>query len=147
MVLDPIEDVSLEERQRLYHLLPCLYFALIFLSSQRQGIDSLEKIALTPPHGVPDFSGFDLWLQRKALVCMLGHKGISFLLDNLHPELCLEPVYYAFLRMPLVRQRREDLIQKLKALSRTVPQSSEMYEDAVKYMHKIQSWQPVSPIQ
>ena len=99
-VYGPIEDIPRTEWDRLYGLFPALYFCLVYTGKHKADSTVLSQIALTSPNGVPNFPDYDLWLRRKALTISIQNKGISFLLDNIGPDLPLDLVYYACLKLP-----------------------------------------------
>jgi hypothetical protein len=146
-ILDPLEDINEQEWERFHNLLPALYFALGYLGGNGLNLDLVEKVAFTSPNGVPLFSGHDLWLQRKAMVYLVHNKGVSYLIQKIHPYLRLEPVYYAFIRMHTMQRHRNELIQCLESIKNDVSQLSEMYEDAEKYGQKMQGWKHMYHVQ
>lgn len=76
-LMDPIENTSPIDFERLYAGLPLVYLAALLLARQPGGHPLLEELALTTPPSVPDFIGVDLWLQRRALdwVCKTSGEG------------------------------------------------------------------------
>jgi len=52
---------------------------------------------LNCPHDVPDFTGNDLWLQRKAFLFCVKKYGLEFILDNLN-KIRFELIYYILLK-------------------------------------------------
>lgn len=139
-IFDPIEDIKKEELDRFYGIFPALYFSLVYLSNQNNELNLIEKIALTNPDGVPDFPGFDLWLQRKALLSMIRKKGVSFLIDNLNSELRVELVYYAFLKLEEVKQESRKVIEKLKSVVEAEVTPSEFTDSSNTYIEKMHNW-------
>ncbi|MEF8941549.1 MAG: hypothetical protein V5B78_02030 [Desulfohalobiaceae bacterium] len=136
-VLDPIEDITREEWELFYSLFPAIHFALIYLSRYGEDLSPVENIALTDVNGVPDFPGFDLWLQRKGLARAVQARGACFLLGNLELELRPLLMFYAFLRFDCVRKEREQIIQGMRSLMKKRYSYGEFEEEANKYIHKM----------
>ncbi len=78
-IMDPIAMTSREDFERLYVGLPIVYLAGLWLSRQPGGHPLLEEIALAIPPAVPDFTGVDLWLQRRCLDWVCRIQGDSYL--------------------------------------------------------------------
>jgi hypothetical protein len=136
-VLDPIEDITRDEWELFYSLFPAIYFALNYLSRYGEDLGPVENVALTDINGVPDFPGFDLWLQRKAFTSAVQARGTSFLLDNLELELRPLLIYYAFLRFDLVRKEREQTIKKISTLMKQIYLCGEFAKEANTHIEKI----------
>ena len=136
-VLDPIEDITRDDWDLFYSLFPAVYFALVYLSRHGEDLNPVENIALTDVNGVPDFPGFDLWLQRKALACAVQVRGVTFLLNNLDWEMRPVLIYYAFLRFEFVRKKRGRIILGMRSLVKQRCVNDELEEEANKYMQKM----------
>ena len=96
-IMDPIADTPKKEWERFYSLFPCLYFSLIYLWKYHSDTELIEKIALHCPKGVPDFEGYDLWLQRKAFIFFIQKVGIIKALEKTD-QIRVELIYYALLK-------------------------------------------------
>ncbi|GAB6146636.1 hypothetical protein JCM12294_40770 [Desulfocicer niacini] len=69
----------------------------MYLRKYNRNSELIEKIALYCPNDVPDFMGYDLWLQRRAFVLYVQGVGIIEVLkhvDEIRPEL----INYALLK-------------------------------------------------
>ena len=108
-----------------------LYILLWSMQAGRDGKDMslIEKIALIHPNGVPHFSGFDLWLARKAYMIVLQKNGISFVFDNMNFEFRPSLAYYGFLKLEWMRQKKEELISRMFSWA----ESQEMRTEHVLY--------------
>ncbi|MCB1984415.1 MAG: hypothetical protein H6936_08440 [Burkholderiales bacterium] len=85
--------------QTFCNIFPIVSFSLsLSLVSKNHGdADVVKKIALGPPHSVPDMVANDLWLQRRAIMTCVDRYGPRFIADNL-PRLRYELVSYVLLR-------------------------------------------------
>ena len=77
-LMDPIENTSPIDFERLYAGLPLVYLSALWLARQPGGHPLLEELALTTPPSVPDLIGVDLWLQRRALDWVCHIQGDNF---------------------------------------------------------------------
>ena len=141
-VLDPIEDIAGAEWEVFYCLFPALYFALACLSRYSPDNTMLREIALTPPSGVPDFPGYDLWLQRKALICGIQNHGVDFLLRNIDSGLSLDLIYYALLKLDKMKAHKQSILARLQAWQHNMQQGSFEAEDMQEYMDTIRNCSP-----
>lgn len=82
-LMDPIENTSPIDFERLYACLPLLYLSALWLARQPGSHPLLEELALTTPPSVPDFTGVDLWLQRRCLDWVCRIQGDSFVQQEL----------------------------------------------------------------
>jgi hypothetical protein len=82
-ILDPIDDICIEDRQAFSDRFPAFWCALHWLGNKMAKIPLLWQMVVQPPRGVPDFEGFELWLQRKATLICYDHLGIQPFADNL----------------------------------------------------------------
>lgn len=96
-IMDPIEDTTLPDWDKLYAAFPFIYFSFLVLSKYQKNSNIIKQIALQSPHNVPDFSGYDLWLQRKAFTACVNEYGVQFILEN-YEEIRLELIYYSILQ-------------------------------------------------
>ena len=96
-IMDPIEDTTSTDWDKLYTTFPFVYFSFLILSKYQKNSNILKYIALQSPHNVPDFSGYDLWLQRKAFTACVNEYGVQFILEN-YKEIRLELIYYSILQ-------------------------------------------------
>ncbi len=96
-IYDPIYDTPSEEWENFYNKFPAFYYSLICLLKYADNSEMLDKIALMCPAGVPLFEGYDLWLQRKAVIGYVRHHGISGLFEQYDKIRCIL-VYYALLK-------------------------------------------------
>jgi len=138
-VLDPIEDIAQAEWETFYSLYPALYAALAYLSQHDPEHQILQKIALTTPSGVPDFPGFDLWLQRKALIFGIQNHGADFLLENMNLGLSIDLIYYAILKLDKIRSQKQRILAKLQSRKDNMQQGSFQAKDVQEYMDKIRN--------
>ncbi len=133
-VLDPIEDISDSDWERFYNLYPAIYFAMNYCSRNSPDLPTLQSIAMDYPNGVPHFPGYDLWLGRKALVMMIKHHGVDFLLGNISEELSLNRLYYAFIRLESVRNTKDQIIEKLQVVLDNDDPYGEFRDNAEEYI-------------
>lgn len=96
-IMDPIENTTPKDRDSFYTLFPVVFFSFLIVKRFKNDSDILRRIALESPHDVPDFLGYDLWLQRKAFVVCVKNYGIQFVLDN-YDDIRLELIYYTLLK-------------------------------------------------
>ncbi len=136
-VMDPIEDIASTQWDKFYSLFPAHYFALVCLSRHDPGSSVIQRIALSDTNGVPDFPGYDLWLKRKALLYAVQANGDDFLLDNAGINLSLDLVYYAFLKLDLVRQHKQKLIDRIRDLSKGELKKRYLQDEIDSYVEKI----------
>lgn len=139
-VLDPIEDIAEAEKKVFYSLFPALYFALAYLSRQSPDNTMLQEIALTPPSGVPDFPGYDLWLQRKALIFSIQNHGADFLLRKIDSGLSIDLIYYAILKLDKIKAQKQSILTRLQTWLDNMHQGSFEAKDLQKYMDMIRSY-------
>jgi len=95
--VDPIENTTPKDWDRFYSLFPVAYFSFLVLGRYKHDSEIIKRIALESPHDVPDFLGYDLWLQRKAFAVCVKNHGVQFILDN-YDDIRLELIYYSLLR-------------------------------------------------
>jgi len=96
-IMDPIADTPKNEWERFYAMFPLVYFSLMFLWKYDSDTELIEKIALHCPKGVPDFVGYDLWLQRKAFAFLVQKVGLIKVLEKTD-QIRVELIYYALLK-------------------------------------------------
>lgn len=96
-IMDPIENTAPKDWDSFYTLFPIVFFSFLIIKRFKNDSATLRRIALQSPHDVPDFLGYDLWLQRKAFVVCVKNYGIQFVLDN-YDDIRLELIYYALLK-------------------------------------------------
>lgn len=96
-IMDPIEDTTPKDWDSFYILFPVVFFSFLIIKRFKNDSEILRRIALESPHDVPDFLGYDLWLQRKAFIVCVKNYGIQFVLDN-YDDIRLELIYYALLK-------------------------------------------------
>ena len=82
-LMDPIENTSPVDFERLYAGLPLVYLSAMLLARQPGSYPLLEELALTTPPSVPDFTGVDLWLQRRCLGWVINEIGEGFVRLNI----------------------------------------------------------------
>lgn len=99
-VIEPFEVTTAEDRETFYTLFPAVFFALLIIQQFNKNSELLKRIALESPHNVPDFLGYDLWLQRKAFEAAVKNHGIQFILDN-YDGIRLELIYYTLIKASL----------------------------------------------
>ncbi|MBK8640475.1 MAG: hypothetical protein IPN92_20125 [Chromatiaceae bacterium] len=96
-IMDPIENTTPKDWNSFYTLFPVVFFSFLIVKRFKNDSDFLRRIALESPHDVPDFLGYDLWLQRKAFVVCVKNYGIQFILDN-YDDIRLELIYYTLIK-------------------------------------------------
>ncbi len=96
-IMDPIENTTPKDWDSFYTLFPIVFFSFLIIKRFKNDSEILRRIALQSPHDVPDFLGYDLWLQRKAFVVCVKNYGIQFVLDN-YDDIRLELIYYALVK-------------------------------------------------
>ena len=96
-ILDPIENTTSKDWDRFYSLFSIAYFSFLVLLRYQNDAALIKRIALGAPHDVPDFFGYDLWLQRKAFAACVEKYGIQFIQDNFD-YIRLELIYYTLLK-------------------------------------------------
>lgn len=96
-IMDPIENTTPKDWGNFYTLFPNVFFSFLIIKRFKNDSEILRRIALESPHDVPDFLGYDLWLQRKAFVFCVKNHGLQFVLDN-YNDIRLELIYYALLK-------------------------------------------------
>lgn len=87
-IMDTIEDILPSERDLLIIRFPALLYALTRVSVTPDAAPVLWMIIATNPSGVPDFDGFDLWLQRRAAQRYFDQHGLAPFLDCLSKADC-----------------------------------------------------------
>lgn len=101
-IMDPIDDTTPKDRDKFYLLFPSVFFSMLFLLKHQSNSDIIKRIAIEYPHDVPDFSGYDLWLQRKAFITCLKEHGVRFILEH-YDDIRLELIYYALLKKSIFK--------------------------------------------
>jgi len=96
-IMDPIDNTIPKEWDKFYSSFPFVYFSLLFLLKHQDNSDIIKRIALEDPNDVPDFLGYDLYLQRKAFAACVKKYGVSFIIEN-YDDIRLELIYYALLK-------------------------------------------------
>lgn len=112
-IMDPIEDTPQKEWEKFYALFPWFYFSLMYLWKYHSNTELIEKIALHCPKGVPDFEGYDLWLQRRAFVFYIQKVGITKALKHVD-KVRIELIYYALLKCKVSIDETKIIIGLLK---------------------------------
>ena len=92
---------------------PLLFISLVWLSYQQPKTSILRDIALMSSTVGPDFTGCDLWLQRKAFLVCLNSEGIHFLLNHFE-QIRFELMYYALLKGAIDQTDYEALAERLQ---------------------------------
>lgn len=77
VIFDPMMDLSNEDRLTFDLVFRALYFSLLVIGKSPECVDFILPLLTRQPEGVPDFDGYDLWLQRKAAEIVYHHKGID----------------------------------------------------------------------
>ena len=96
-MMDPIDNTAPKEWDKFYSSFPFVFFSLNFLLRHKDSSDIIKKIALGKPSNVPDFSGYDLFLQRKAFAVCVKKYGVSFIIEN-YDDIRLELIGYVLLK-------------------------------------------------
>ena len=111
-IMDPIEDTPPKEWNRFYLFFPAVFFSLSLLSRHQSKSDIIKRIAIETPQNVPDFSGYDLWLQRKAFIVCLKEYGIQFIIDH-YDKLRFELISYALLKNAISNKSEFYILEKI----------------------------------
>jgi len=111
-IMDPIENTTPKDWDSFYTLFPIVFFSFLIIKRFKNDSEILRRIALQSPHDVPDFLGYDLWLQRKAFVVCVKNYGIQFVLDN-YDDIRLELIYYALLKDSICAEDLDVLLDVL----------------------------------
>jgi hypothetical protein len=111
-IMDPIEDTPPKEWNRFYLFFPAVSFSLSFLSRHQSRSDIIKRIAIETPQNVPHFSGYDLWLQRKAFIVCLNEYGIQFIIDH-YDKLRFELICYALLKNAISNKSEFYILEKI----------------------------------
>jgi len=98
MAIEANRKKALDELGKFYTAFPFVYFSLLVLIKNRRNSPLISSIALRCPKRIPDFSAYDLWLQRMALMSSLEEYGVNFLFEN-HPSIRLELIVYCVARL------------------------------------------------
>lgn len=96
-IMNPIENTIPKDMGKFYSLFPIVYFSLLVLLRYQKDSNIIKLIALENPYDVPDFLGYDLWLQRKAFSTCTKNYGVQFILDN-YDNIRIELIYYSLLK-------------------------------------------------
>ncbi|MFO6422529.1 hypothetical protein [Motilimonas sp. KMU-193] len=107
-----LESATRADLERFYNSFPQVFFAYSIIKRYNSDADIVRKIALANSLKEPDFSGYDLWLQRKAFVACVQTDGVEFVMENC-ADIRLELVYYALLKDAFASQDRELLKKHL----------------------------------
>jgi len=129
-IMDPIADTPKTEWERFYALFPYVYFSLIYLWKYHSDTELIEKIALHCPKGVPDFEGYDLWLQRKAFVFFIQKVGIVKALGKID-QVRIELIYYTLLKINFEVAELEIIKKVVVSFEKNHVVSSCEYEDVL----------------
>lgn len=112
MAIEANRKKALEELDKFYSAFPFVYFSLLVLIKYQRNSPLISDIALGSPKRIPDFSAYDLWLQRVALTSSLKEYGVNFLLDN-HARIRLELLYYCVARFEFSRVELDEIKEHL----------------------------------
>lgn len=96
-IMNPIEDSTPTDWDKFYNTFPFVYFSFLVLTKYQNNSNILKKIALESPRNVPNFLGYDLWLQRKAFTTCVKEYGVQFILEN-YRDIRFELIYYSLLQ-------------------------------------------------
>ena len=132
-IMDPIENTPQKEWEKFYALFPWFYFSLMYLWKYHSNTELIKKIALHHPKDVPDFEGYDLWLQRKAFVFYIQKVGITKMLKHVD-KIRFELIYYALLKCKVSRDEIKTIIRLLRENQDRLV----LDEDAEYYISKIE---------
>lgn len=77
-VMDPIQNTSREDWEKFYASFPVVYAAALWLARRPGGHPLLTELVVAYRPQVPDFTGLDLWLQRRALAWVCQTQGMDF---------------------------------------------------------------------
>jgi len=135
-IMDPIADTPKKEWERFYALFPCLYFSLMYLWKYHSDTELIEKIALHSPKGVPDFEGYDLWLQRKAFAFLVQKIGLIKVLEKTD-QIRVELIYYALLKCKVSKDEIKIVVRLLRG---TPGRFAHFDEDVEYYISQIENW-------
>lgn len=86
-----------KDLEKFYDLFPAIFFSFSVLARHQSSSDILKKIAVDNRNTMPDFPGYDLWLEKKAFLVCIKEYGIQFILDS-DKKIRIESVYYALLK-------------------------------------------------
>lgn len=115
-VMDPIDDICIEDRQVFTDRFPAFWCALHWLGGQTEDVPLLWEMTTKNAIGVPDFEGLELWLQRRAALISYDLNGLERFggnLTSIRPEL----FWYLALMRPLSDQERAVLLEALNQLT------------------------------
>lgn len=87
---DPIQDIHPDDHAVVRDRFLAIWCSLLVLAHQKPKSPIIWEIVTTPPIGVPDFDGLDLWLQRRSALIAYDSSGIEpFLTEigSVRPEL------------------------------------------------------------
>ncbi len=109
-VLDPIEDITDEQRERFECMLRALFFSVSMVGRFTSGTRMLHTLAKEPPAYVPGFYGNDLWLQRIAalqLYDLIGFDAFCCYFFDFRDTL----FYYIFLKRGFTAKQKARLLE------------------------------------
>lgn len=115
-VVDPIDDICIEDRQAFSARFPAFWCALHWLGGQAEDVPLLWKMVTQNAIGVPDFDGLELWLQRRAALISYDRKGFERFggdLISIRPEL----IWYLALMRPITDAERAEVLVSLNQLA------------------------------
>jgi hypothetical protein len=91
---------------------PALWFSFNWVARQSPAETIMWEIAEKCPAGMPQFSGLDLWLQRRAMLACYDQQGISYLLESV-PKLRSELFQFLASARAIKSEDRQSLITAL----------------------------------
>ena len=96
-VFDPIEDIAEDQHDRFNILLRALYFSVLTIGKFKASKKILWAVANTPPAGIPEFLGNDLWLQRVSALTLYDMVGFDNFI-RYFPDFRITIFYYIGLK-------------------------------------------------
>lgn len=89
-----------------------IFFSLVFLGRFPAAKPILWKIVSTPAECVPYFDGLELWLQRRAALCLYDLFGLDPFLQDLLPVRA-SLLYYINLQRKLSPRQKDEILQRV----------------------------------
>ncbi len=108
-VMDPLDDICIEDRLAFSDRFPAFWCALHWLGRHTENAPVLWDMVIQNGIGVPDFEGLNLWLQRRAALVSYDRNGFARFrecLTSIRPEL----FWYLALMRPIKDGERAELL-------------------------------------
>ncbi|MGM0641991.1 MAG: hypothetical protein ACQESN_11285 [Thermotogota bacterium] len=105
-----------EEWQKFYILFPAIYLALNYIIKNGHNFDIIRKLAFNDVSAVPDFPGYDLWLQRKSFLNLVRLNEAPYLINSISQGIRPVLIFYVFIKLKEIRFYKNQIVRCMHSI-------------------------------